>query len=300
MNEMISEKRTEEILELARQRIMERREQEQFQKNTAIEERTSREQVWRYAWLAAIGGLLTVLLLTPGMSLDEKMYAVLHGLCSQEHNIFLGGLQFPICARCSGIYLSVLVTMGYFWALGRGRAGRIPPWSILITILLFVVAMGIDGINSMFEGTGKFDLYTPRNELRVITGLGMGISMGVLLHLMVNLSLRSNVNEEQPVLANWREFLGLLGLNFLVLVAIYGNLGFLAWPLAFLAFSGMIWVIYVVNVILVSLVLGYDGAVTRLVQLARPATLAIIPTLLLIAVFTSLRYWLEAQGLMTH
>jgi uncharacterized membrane protein len=297
MSETINEKRTEEILELARQRIMERREQEQIQQETVFEERTSQERVWRYAWLAAVGGLLAALLFTPGMSLDEKMYAVLHGLCSQEHNIILGGLQFPICARCSGIYLSVLITMGYFWVIGRGRAGRIPPWSILITILLFVVAMGIDGINSMFEKTAQ-TFYTPRNELRVITGLGMGVAMGVLLHMMINLSLRSNVNEEQPVLATWREFLGLLGLNFLVLVAIYGNLSFLAWPLAFLAFSGMIWVIYVVNVILMSLILGYDGAVTRLTQLARPATLAIIPTLLLIAAFTSLRYWLEAQGIM--
>jgi hypothetical protein len=33
-------------------------------------------------------------------------------------------------------------------------------------------------------------------------------------------------------------------------------------------------------------------------QLAKPATLAIIPTLIMLWATSSLRYWLEAQGMM--
>jgi uncharacterized membrane protein len=287
---------TREVLELARERIMQRREAERLQQEQEYQQQHDRDRPWRSAFFLSLGGILLVLLFTPGIPLDEKMYAVLHGLCSQEHNIILGGIQFPICARCSGIYISSLNTILVVWLLGRGRAGRIPPLPILVVLLLFVALMAIDGMNSMAEGMAlPWHFYQSYNVLRTITGLGMGIGIGLLMLLMFNLSLRRNTNHEQPVLATWRELGIILALNFLVLVAIYGNLGLLAWPLAFMAFFGMISVIYMVSLILVSLLMGYDDSVTSLTQLARPATLALIPTLVLIAAFTLLRYWLEAQ-----
>ncbi|NJN67782.1 MAG: DUF2085 domain-containing protein [Chloroflexaceae bacterium] len=292
----MTEMSTRKVLELARERIMQRREDEQLQQEQVYQEQHDRDRPWRLAFLLSLGGVVLALLLTPGVPLDEKMYAVLHGLCSQEHNIILGGIQFPICARCSGIYISMLNTMLVVWLLGRGRAGRIPPLPILAVLVLFVVLMGIDGVNSMAEGMAlPWHFYQSYNVVRTITGLGMGVAIGLLIILMFNLSLRRNTNHEQPVLATWRELGIILALNFLVLVAIYGNLELLAWPLAFMAFFGMISVIYMVSLILVSLLMGYDDTVTSLTQLARPATLAFIPTLVLIAAFTLLRYWLEAQ-----
>jgi uncharacterized membrane protein len=295
----MSEKTTEEVLELARQRIMERREQEQVEYAYHDAIRQEKDRPWRYAFLAILVGFVLFLVFIPGLPLDQKMYAFLHGLCSQQHNIILGGVHFPICARCSGIYISTIITLLYLWAIGRGRAGRIPTIPITIALVGLVGFMAVDGINSMLEGLGhSWQLYPSLNVLRTLSGLGTGVGMAVLLLLMLNLSLRSDVDDEQPIFATWRELGGVLLLNLLVLLAIYGNLTLLAWPLAFLAFFGMIGVIFAVNMILVSMFMGYDGSVTSLTQLAKPATVAIIPTGIMIAAFTLTRFWLEGQGLM--
>lgn len=294
----MTEKTPDEILELAQQRITLRREEERLYMEREYQEQADRERPWRYAFLAATGVLLVGLLLTPGMPLDQKMAVVLQGMCSQQHNIVMGGLTFPICARCSGIYISMLFTLAYMWALGRGRAGRIPPWSITITLILFVAFIGVDGINSMVNEMGVQPLYQPRNDLRIVTGIGLGIGIGVLILIMLNLSLRKNVDDTQPVIRNWLEFGGLLGINFLLLAALYGNLSFMAWPLAILAFVGMIAVIFFVFLILISLFMGYDASIIYLSQLAKPATLALIPTVILIAGMSYLRHWLESQGFM--
>lgn len=291
----MSEKTAEEVLELARERIAQRQLQEQGRQDQEDDERN---RPWRYAFLAAMGVLVAGLLLIPGVPLDQKMAIVLHGMCSQVNNVSLGGIEFPICARCSGIYITVLVTLAYLWAIGRGRAGRIPPVTITAVLLIFVLLIAVDGLNSMVASTHVWQLYEPHDELRSLTGTGTGVGMAVLLLLMFNLSLRRNVNDQQPVIANWREFATILAINFLVLVAIYGTIDIMAWPLAILAFLGMNSVVYIVSVILVGLFMGYDGSISRMTELAKPATLALIPTLLLVGGMSLLRFWLEAQGLM--
>ncbi|NTW98013.1 MAG: DUF2085 domain-containing protein, partial [Oscillochloris sp.] len=224
-------------------------------------------------------------------------YAVVHGVCAQQHNIFLGGLQFPLCARNSGIYMSFLLTLGYLYTIGRGRAAHIPPWPISLVLILFVVIMGVDGFNSLFIDVGLRSLYPPDNFLRTLTGMGMGISIAVMLHIVLNMTLRQNVDDRTPVLRNWWELLGIMAIDLLALAAIYANLGFMFWPLAFVAFFGINGVLYMVSLLLTSLLMGYEGKVTSIRQLALPATVAIIPTLIILGAMSALRFWMESIGL---
>lgn len=252
---------------------------------------------WMRLFLGAAGVVILGLLFAPGIPLYEKLQIVLQGVCAQQHNIFLSGLVFPICARCSGIYISFLLTLMFAWVNGRSRAGHIPPWSVLVALVAFVLFMGADGFNSFFRDLGLPYLYEPHNTLRVVTGMGMGVSIAVMVLLTFNLSLRADVDEQQPVLENWFELLYILLVNLLVTTAIFGNLDVMYWPLALLAFLGMSGVLYVVNLLACSLLLGYDGRVTHISQLAKPATLAIIPTIALLGGMSFLRFWLETQGL---
>lgn len=255
------------------------------------------QRTWGMLFVAAAATLLVALLFTPGMPLQWKMYSVVHGICAQQHNIFLAGMQFPICARNTGIYSSFLITLVSLLLLGRMRAGGMPHWSLAGVLGLFVVLMGIDGFNSLFYDLSLPTLYTPRNDLRTLTGMGMGVSLGVVVLLIFSLSLRGDVDERQPVLRSWWELGGILLLNLLVLVAIYGNLDIFYWPLAFLAFFGITSVLYSVNVVLCALFMGYAARVTHLAQLARPATVAFVPTLLMLGAMAAFRFWLESQGL---
>ncbi|MFQ3661853.1 MAG: DUF2085 domain-containing protein [Chloroflexaceae bacterium] len=280
----------DDVIRIAQQRIGERQ-----AASARVEVRS--ERPWRWFFAALVGVLLAALFFWPGAPLEWKMYAVVHGVCAQQHNIFLGNLQFPLCARNSGIYLSFMLTMLFIYAIGRGRAGGLPPWSIVATLLLFVALMAVDGFNSLFVDLGQPHLYTPDNFLRTLTGMGMGIFIAVLLHIILVKTLRRDVDDGQAALRNWWELAGIIAVNLLALGAIYGNLSVMFWPLAFLAFFGITGVLYLVALLLTSLVMGYEGSVTDLRQLARPAVVAVIPTLLILGSMSWLRFWLEGLGL---
>lgn len=280
----------DEILEMARQQLSER-------KTQVVEARTSRETPWRYAFLGVIGAALVALLFWPGTPLNWKMYAVVHGVCAQIHNVELGGVQLPICARNTGIYSSFLLTLLLLVALGRGRASKLPPLPITVLLIVFVIIMGVDGVNSMLLDMLLPHLYTPVNWLRTLTGTGMGITIAVLLLMVFNLSLRAHPEIETRVLKNWWELAAVLGVNLLVLAAMYGNISFMYWPIAFSAWLGITGVLYGVNVLVTSLAMGYDGRVVQLSQLAKPATLAVVFTGIELALMASIRFWAEGQGL---
>jgi uncharacterized membrane protein len=293
----MSENSAEEVIRLAQQQIAERQAREAQAQTTQAEERLRRELPWRRIFVVVGGLLLLALIFSPGVPLQWKMYAIVHGVCAQQHNIFLAGLQFPLCARNSGLYMSFLLTLGYLYAIGRGRAAHIPPWPITIVLILFVLIMGVDGFNSLLIDIHQRNLYEPNNFLRTLTGMGMGISVAVMLHIVLNMTLRQNVDDRAPVLRNWWELLGIMAIDLLALAAIYANLGFMFWPLAFIAFFGISGVLYLVALLLTSLIMGYEGKISSIRQLALPATIAIIPTLIILGAMSALRFWMESVGL---
>ena len=286
----MTQRTSEEVLEMARQEIAARNAQES-------PERRLRELPWRYAFLGLVGALLLGLIAWPGMPLDRKMYSVVHGVCAQIHNVQVGGIDLPLCARNTGIYSSFLITSLYLLALGRGRAAKLPPWPIIIVLILFVGLMAVDGFNSMLVDMFMPHLYTPQNWLRTLTGIGMGISIATIMLLILNISLRRDPNNEQRVIGGWLELAGALLINGLVWVAIYGNLGIMYWPLAIVAWLGITGVLYSVNLLLTALFMRYEGMVTQVAQLAKPASFALVFTLIELGALSAARFWLESQGM---
>ena len=286
----MADRTSEEILEMARSDIAAR-------KTQTITARSLRELPWRYALFGMAGALLLGLLAWPGMPLEWKMYAVVHGVCAQAHTVDMAGMRLPLCARNTGIYSGFLVTVLYLLAIGRASAAKLPPWPILITLLAFIVVMGVDGFNSLLMDLFLPHLYTPRNELRTLTGIGMGVAMAVLIFLMFNMSLRQNPATEQRIIGNWLELGGALLINLLVLAAMYGNVALMFWPIAFSAWLGITGILYGINVLLTALFMGYEGKIVRMIQLAKPATWALVFTLIELGALSWARFWLEAQGL---
>lgn len=286
----MSNRSSDEILEMARSDIAARKAQ-------GIAARSVRELPWRYALIGMAGALLLGLLAWPGMPLEWKMYAVVHGVCAQAHTVDMAGMRLPLCARNTGIYSGFLVTVLYLLALGRAYAAKLPPWPILITLVTFVAIMGLDGVNSMLVDLFMPHLYTPQNELRTLTGIGMGVAMAVLMFLMFNMGLRQHPDTNQRIIGSWVELGGALLINLLVLAAMYGNVALMFWPIAFSAWLGITGILYGINLLLTALFMGYEGKVTRMIQLAKPGTLALVFTLVELGVLSAARFWLEAQGL---
>jgi uncharacterized membrane protein len=289
----MNEPSSSDIIRVAQERLAARQAQEQAQR----EAQPATERIWRFAFAGLIAAMLLGLLAWPGIPLNWKMYAAVHGVCAQIHNVEMGGLQLPLCARNTGIYASYLITTIYLFVLGRNRAGKLPPLPITITLGLLVVIMGVDGINSMLRDLFLPNLYVPRNEIRTLTGIGMGMAVSVMLLLILNLALRKDIDREQRILNGWRELGGALLINLLAWAAIYGNIALFYWPIAIVAWVGIIGILFCVNLLIAAIALRYENMIVRWIDLARPATIAVILTMIELGLLAWVRFWMEGQGL---
>ena len=127
--------------------------------------------------LAVIAAIPTLLLgaasvcafaISQGASMQWRLLFRLlcHGRIERSLELF--GAPMPLCARCTGIYLGLLVGILAFWAvpLLRERVMR-------VVALVCVAPLAIDGLTQL---TG---LRESTNELRVATGVVAGLAFGL-------------------------------------------------------------------------------------------------------------------------
>ena len=181
--------------------------------------------------------LLTLLLLgvwlietPPGLlgKADAVGYAVCHR--APTRSFFLGDRPLPLCARCSGTFLSGLMTL--IFTLRLGRRGELPDLKTSLLLGAFAVAFGLDGANSLARALpGAPSLYPSQNWLRLLTGTGAGLGIGALLAPVFNQAIWADFTP-RPSLGSWRELFTLLGLAALLDLAILSENPFLVYPLA--------------------------------------------------------------------
>ena len=115
--------------------------------------------------------------------LDGLLHAFGYGLCHQlpERSFFGAGVQVPVCARDTGIYVGFVVSLVVLSALSRGRRPRgFPPpraWAILG---LLVLTMAVDGVSS-YAGWRS-----TTNDIRLWTGLAAGFACAAIVLPMLN------------------------------------------------------------------------------------------------------------------
>jgi hypothetical protein len=107
----------------------------------------------------------------------------------------------------SGQYLGALFGIIFLISKGPRRVGT-PPWPVITVLILFVVAYGIDGLNSYLHLSPMLEmapslprLYEPNNVTRLLTGSGMGFSIAVAVFLTFNRTIWSR-NDRRPVIGD--------------------------------------------------------------------------------------------------
>ena len=103
-----------------------------------------------------------------------------------ERSFFYKGKQFPVCARCTGFYISGIATIILI--------NLFPiPYS-LTTLLLGIILLipcAIDGFTQLFEPcaidgfTQLFEMRESNNTLRFITGILGGIGLILVYEIMI-------------------------------------------------------------------------------------------------------------------
>jgi uncharacterized membrane protein len=201
--------------------------------------------------LIMIGAWIVVM---PGGALghaDLIGYAVCHRI--PERSFFVGGQQLPLCARCSGTYLGALTAFAVMYLLGRRRAASLPPLAVLVMLVLFIVAMGFDGVNSyltLFPGMPH--LYEPQNWLRLTTGTLEGIALAGVVLPVFNQTMWANATDDQS-LRDLRE-LGLIVLASVVVIGVVlAEPPVLLYPLAILSSGSVLWMLTLINSVLVTI-----------------------------------------------
>ena len=279
---------TQEILELARRDMAARRAERKRQPRS--------EQPWVWAFVALGMTLVLGVLFLPIRGLDYRLQMVVHGVCAQAHYVNIGVYRMPLCARNTGIYAGFAGTILGLLAMGRGRAAALPPIPIVLALLLGALAMVVDGLNSLLRDIGGYNLYTPLNELRVITGLLMGTAIAVFMLLMLNVVFRTTPRRNQRVVGSWVEYAALLLVDLAVYLLLLFGLAALYYPLAIFSVAGIVGVLFACNLFVLALVGGLEGAVSRLRQFARPATFALVCTAVELALLAGLRVWIDSSA----
>ena len=214
-------------------------------------------------WLVAAVALVTVvswLLSTPPGLLgkaDALGYAVCHRIDGRSFHI--GDRQFPLCARCTGMYLGALLGMVGLVLMGRGRAAGMPTRPLMVVLVGFMGLMGVDGLNSyshFFPGLPH--LYEPQNWLRLVTGMGNGLTLAALIVPVFNQTLWQNW-EARPVLGRFRELVALVLAAAVVVALVLSDNVVVLYPLALLSALGLLALVVALNTTILLIALRRDS-----------------------------------------
>ncbi|MEW5869638.1 MAG: DUF2085 domain-containing protein [Chloroflexota bacterium] len=220
---------------------------------------------------------------------DAIGYAVCHRIDARSFH--LGERQLSLCARCSGMFLGALLGLAYL-ARFRPRRGGMPSRSIWFIFGVFVLAFGVDGVNSYLHlfplGLG---VYEPQNWLRLLTGTGMGLVLAGVLFPAYNQTMWRDW-DRRPVMQSPVAMLPLLALALGLDGLVLNENPLLLYPLALLSALSVLVLLSMVYAMLWMMVLRMENRFSQASQLWFPLVMGFGTGLLQIIVLDYVRYLL--------
>jgi uncharacterized membrane protein len=226
---------------------------------------------------------------------DWVGYAVCHRIT--ERSFTIGDRQFPLCARCTGMYLGVALTVLVIFLAGRLRWSDLPPLPVLLVLIGFIGLMGIDGVNSYSHFFPKAPhLYEPRNWLRLLTGMGTGLAMGVFILPALAQTLWRRPDYRAPI-GNFRELAGLVVVALTAVLLLLSNQPTILYVLALVSTAGLLFIITAINTIFMLMLLRRDGRAESWRETAVPLLISFALALIEISAVSMVRF--NLTGTMT-
>lgn len=249
--------------------------------------------------LAALVVLAVWLSLTPPGLLgkaDAIGYAVCHRI--DERSFQIGDRQLPLCARCTGEFYAAALSL-LFFALVSPKKSGMPGWKLGAPLLLFFFAFGIDGTNSFLyllkQTSGDAlsaipNLYVPNNTLRLFTGSGMGIALASILYPAFNQSAWKDADPGRAL--SWTKLASLIGIIFLIDLAILTESPVVLLPIAFVSVLGVLALLVMVFSMVWLMIMRQENEFTALKQMWMPFIAGTTLAFLMISLIDLLRFQL--------
>lgn len=225
------------------------------------------------------------------MSLMNVLWAIAFGICPQRpgHSLFLGGEQMPIEARMAGMFAGFLITVGYFIAVGRGRAWHMPGPRLSAVLVTFVALMGVDGVNALLFDLRLPHLYSPNLALRLGTGLLTGIAMAGFVWPVFNVTVWRSGSNVSP-LAHARDLIIVVVLQAVYFAAAFSGTGVLFFPVSLLAVLGVPVVIAMLGSVVAAILLRCENRAARLADLLPVTAIGLMVAALILGGTSLIRY----------
>jgi len=233
------------------------------------------------------------------MTLLSVLWAIAFGICPQRpgHSLFLGGQQMPIEARMAGIFGGFVIGAAYFWALGRGRAMRLPGRAMTITLIGFIALMGADGINALLFDLRLPHLYIPNLLLRLGTGLLTGLAFAGFVVPAFNSTVWASSPDISP-LSHVRHLFGGLLLEALYFIVAISGAGIFLYPVSLIAVLGVPLVLGMIGSIVIATlrVSRQEKRATRAADLIPLMLGGLMVAAIMLGIMSGLRYILFGPG----
>lgn len=226
---------------------------------------------------------------------DWAGYAICHRITDRSFTI--AGRQFPLCARCTGMYLGVFLVFLLLWLNGRLRRGGLPAFPVMLALFGFVVVMGVDGVNSYLHFFPNAPhVYEPRNWLRLLTGMGTGLMMGLVIFPALAQTLWRDA-PFTPVIAGFRELAGVLLVAGTAVLLTLSNQPAISYVLALASTAGLLMIVAALNVVFLLIAFRRDGQAVSWREAAVPLAIGLLLTLIELSLISAVRF--NLTGTMT-
>jgi uncharacterized membrane protein len=254
-------------------------------------------------WLIPLGAIAMVFawlsIAPPGIlgKADALGYAVCHRLDERSFHL-ANGSQLPLCARCSGMYLGVVVGL-VFQACTSRRRGGLPAMRVIIPLALLGLAFAFDGTNSYLYliksiSPGRLDfiptLYTPNNTLRLLTGSGAGLAIAAAIFPSFNQTLWRDW-DPRPALGGFKPLAVLLAIMLALDLLVLPEWDVVLYPVAILSAGGVLFLLSMIYTMLWIILTKQENLFDRFGQAWLPALGGLTIALLQITVIDLFRLW---------
>jgi uncharacterized membrane protein len=217
--------------------------------------------------------------------LDALLRWIGFGLCHQipQRSFAAGGLQAPVCARDTGIYAGFVIALALISLLHRGdRPTRFPRPHVWVVMGLLLAFMGWDGISS-YSG-----LRQTTNEIRLLTGLGVGFSAAAIIAPILNDEIWRRGSANAVLDPFWRFGVWVLAIpaSFLV-IDVAGPRLWVLFPI--LIAVAIIVTLTAINLVVVAMLPAFDRRAENIVDLLPGVAIALAVAILEIAIAGALK-----------
>jgi uncharacterized membrane protein len=246
--------------------------------------------------LVCLAIVLAYAIVPPLVPLDKARlvgYAICHQIPTRS--FAPGGHTLPLCARCTGTYLGIIIGLATVTLLGRGRAGELLSKGMLVLMGVFILALAVDGGNSYLVLLGRPPLlYTPRNWLRAATGTLNGIALSLIVLPVFNYTLWKNPHPIRPLRTAW-ELVPMLVVGAGLIGLLQIGPAWLLYPMALISTAGVLLMLTLVNTMILLIVAQRDGQATSWKQAWFPLLGGLTTTLIELTAVGAVRYLLTGS-----